>query len=147
MGYCSDYPAQKLLYMKLITVLLLMTSFFVDTSFVTKTGNSEENFDKFFKNFCKDDKFQLSRIKFPLKVVVVDDEKRNEKTIQQNDWRHTDLLKLKKEHSKNKLETVDKAEDSKDVVFTNKDNGEIVHHLFSKIENQWYLTSIVDESE
>ncbi|RFS17905.1 DUF4348 domain-containing protein [Emticicia sp. C21] len=133
--------------MKLIAVLLLMTSFFIEAGFVHKIENNEENFDKFFKNFCKDDKFQLSRIKFPLKVVVVDEEKRNEKTIQQNDWRHTDLLKLKKEHSKNKLETLDKAMDSKDVVFTNKDNGEIVHHLFSNIDNQWYLTSIVDESE
>ncbi len=133
--------------MKLIAILLLITSFFVEAGFVNKIDKSEENFDKFFKNFCKDDKFQLSRIKFPLKVVVVDEEKRNEKTIQQNDWRHTDLLKLKKEHTKNKLETVDKASDSKDVVFTNKDNGEIVHHLFSKIDNQWYLTSIVDESE
>ncbi|GAB3512720.1 DUF4348 domain-containing protein [Emticicia fontis] len=133
--------------MKLITVLLLITSFFASTGFVGKIENDEENFDKFFKDFCKDDKFQLSRIKFPLKVVVVDDEKRNEKAIQQNDWRHTNLLKLKKDHPKNKLATIDKTADSKDVVFTNKDNGEIVHHLFSRIDNQWYLTSIVDESE
>jgi hypothetical protein len=109
--------------------------------------DKEENFDKFFKDFCKDPKFQLSRTKFPLKVVVVDEEKRNEKTIQQNDWRHTNLLKLKKDHPKNKLQTVDKTTDSKDVVFINKDNGEVVHHLFSKIDNQWYLTSIIDESE
>ncbi|RYU94224.1 DUF4348 domain-containing protein [Emticicia agri] len=139
--------------MKLITLLLLLTTFFAQShrvreiAFVGKIENNEENFDKFFKEFCKDPKFQLDRIKFPLKVVVVDDEKRNEKVIQQNDWRHTNLLKLKKEHSKNKLETVDKTSDSKDVVFTNKDMGEIVHHLFSKIDNQWYLTGIVDESE
>lgn len=133
--------------MKLITLLLLMTSFFAATGFVEKIKNDEEHFDKFFKEFCKDAKFQVSRIKFPLKIVVVDDEKRNEKAIQQNDWRHTDLLKLRREHPKNKLETVDKTTDSKDVVFTNKENGEIVHHLFSRIDNQWYLTSIVDESE
>lgn len=133
--------------MKLIAVLFLLSSFFTNTGFVEKIKDDEENFDKFFKSFCKDAKFQIDRIKFPLKVVVVDDEKRNEKAIQQKDWRHTDLLKLKREHSKNKLETVDKATDSKDVVFTNKENGEIVHHLFSRIDNQWYLTSIVDESE
>lgn len=139
--------------MKLITLLFIITSVFVEsyslkeTVFVGKIDNNEENFDKFFKDFCKTPAFQLSRIKFPLKVVVVDDEKRNEKAIQQNDWRHTNLLKLKKDHPKNKLETVDKTIDSKDVVFTNKESGEIVHHLFSKIDYQWYMTSIVDESE
>lgn len=139
--------------MKLITVLFIITSFFVEnystnaTGFVDRAEDKEESFEKFFKDFCKDADFQLSRIKFPLKIVVVDEEIRNEKLIQQSDWRHTDLLKLKKESSKNKLETVDKATDAKDVVFTNKGTGEAVHHLFSKIDNQWYLTSIVDESE
>ena len=139
--------------MKLISFLLLMTSFFVENNGIQKTGfvsrfeDKEENFEKFFKDFCKDAKFQVSRIKFPLKVVVVEEEKSNEKTIPQKDWRHTNLLKLKKDHSKNTLKTVDKAADAKDVVFTNDDTGEVVHHLFSKIENQWYLTSIVDESE
>lgn len=135
------------LTMRLITIFFLISLFSLETAFVGKVESNEENFDKFFKDFCKDDKFQLSRIKFPLKIVIVDDEKRNEKTIQQNDWRHTNLLKLKKEHPKNKLETVEKTAESKDVVFTNKDSGEIVHHLFSRIDNQWYLTSIVDESE
>lgn len=139
--------------MKLITVLFIITSFFVEnysatvTGFVGKVEEKEESFEKFFKNFCKDTDFQLSRIKFPLKIVVVDEETRNEKLIQQSDWRHTDLLKLKKESSKNKLETVHKSADSKDVVFSNKGTGETVHHLFSKIDNVWYLTSIVDESE
>lgn len=139
--------------MKLITVLFIITSFFVEnygtkeSGFAGKNEDKEESFEKFFKDFCKDADFQLSRIKFPLKVVVVDEETRNEKLIQQSDWRHTNLLKLKKEHSKNKLETVDKSIDAKDVVFTNKGTGEAVHHLFSKIDNEWYLTSIVDESE
>lgn len=139
--------------MKLIPLLLLISSFFIVTIYNSKTGfakeidDKEENFDKFFKDFCKDTRFQIDRIKFPLKVVVVDEEKRHEKTIQQTDWRHTNLLKLKKDHPKNKLQTVDKTIDSKDVVFTNKENGEVVHHLFSRIDNQWYLTSIVDESE
>lgn len=139
--------------MKLITLLLVLTSFFIENTgtkqldFAVRTEENEEKFEKFFKDFCKDTRFQLSRIKFPLKVVVVEEDKRNEKTIQQNDWRHTNLLKLKREHPKNTLKTFDKAPDAKDVVFTNDDTGEIVHHLFSKIENQWYLTSIVDESE
>ncbi len=139
--------------MKFITLLVLISSFFTVSIYSSKTGfvegidDNEENFEKFFKDFSKDPKFQVSRIKFPLKVIVVDDEKRNEKTIQQNDWRHTNLLKLKREHAKNTLKTVDKAADAKDVVFINDDTGEVVHHLFSKIDNQWYLTSIVDESE
>lgn len=139
--------------MKLITLLLVLTSFFVESTgtkqidFAVRAEENEEKFEKFFKDFCKDTKFQLSRIKFPLKVVVVEEEKRNEKTIQQNDWRHTNLQKLKREHPKNTLETVDKGAGAKDVVFTNDDTGDIVHHLFSKIEDQWFLTSIIDESE
>ncbi|MBA4849289.1 DUF4348 domain-containing protein [Emticicia sp. BO119] len=139
--------------MKLIAFLLFLAPFFNESyakkeiGLVEEIENNEDDFDKFFKEFCRNSTFQLSRIKFPLKVVVVDDEKRNEKMIQQNDWRHTNLQKLKREHPKNRLETVDKGTDSKDVVFTNKESGEVVHHLFSKIDNQWYLTSIIDESE
>jgi len=109
--------------------------------------STEENFDKFFRDFCQNPKFQLERIKFPLKIVVVEEENRTEKLIQEKEWRHTNLLKLKRENSKNVLKTVDREPDAKDVVFTNDKTGEVVHHLFSRVDNRWYLMSIVDESD
>lgn len=138
----------KLLAFFMAVNLYLLQGYYPQQADTTKKlEDKEEHFDKFFKNFCQSTKFQIERIKFPLRIVVVDEENRTEKLIQQNEWRHTNLLKLKREHSKNTLETIDKGDEARDVIFTRQDTGEVVHHLFSRIDNQWFLVSIIDESK
>ena len=43
--------------------------------------NKDEDFDQFFKKFCNDSTFQISRITFPLTVVSVEENSNKEKSF------------------------------------------------------------------
>ena len=109
--------------------------------------NKDEDFDQFFKKFCNDSTFQISRITFPLTVVSVEENSNKEKTIQLKEWTYTNLLGLNKKNSKNILEIKKINENSREVIFSIEDTGVSVTHLFSRVNGEWYLISVRDESE
>ena len=109
--------------------------------------NKDEDFDQFFKKFCNDSTFQISRITFPLTLVSVEEDSDKEKTIQLKEWTYTNLLGLKKKDSKNILEIKKIGENSIEVSFSIEDTGVSIIHLFSRVDKEWHLISIKDESD
>ena len=106
-----------------------------------------EDFNSFFAKFCNDSTFQVSRITFPLALISENDDSKTKKTIPLKEWIHTNLLRLNKDNPKNILDIKKIKGNSIEVIFSIEDSGVIVIHLFSKINNKWYLTKITDESD
>jgi hypothetical protein len=102
-----------------------------------------EQFDIFFKKFNTNAAFQFSRIIFPLKTVMVDeDNKRIFKYVSKQEWKYTNSTKIK-DIIITKYR-VAKGEFS--ILLQIKDTGIHTTYSFITKEGKWYLSAIKDES-
>ncbi|CAN5422082.1 hypothetical protein BH09BAC6_BH09BAC6_04200 [soil metagenome] len=109
---------------------------------VTKKG-ARDDFDSFFYRFKTDSLFQLSRVKFPLKLTVIDDDGDTIKLIQKKDWRFIFHQKEDKEIVK-KIVT---GENMVNVDLMIEDTGVSINHYFVNTNGKWLLTAIKDASD
>ncbi|MDR7210043.1 DUF4348 domain-containing protein [Flavobacterium piscis] len=112
----------------------------------------DENFVTFLNNFSRDSIFQISRIKFPLKIKEIDNENMIqliEKTIPKSEYSKLDFT-----YSKDAL-TRELDRYSQKIVFKNNiavveirgvDNGIYSDFSFEKIDGKWFLKTWKDQS-
>jgi hypothetical protein len=122
-------------------------TFNIEKELSIKTNNPEENFDAFLKKFETDPVFQLSRIKFPLKLTTLGEEGSDDQTkfIAKKDWKYANHKSQKGEKwiyiktilSKNETE----------IQFMVQDTGVSIHYFFINTGGKWWLTFVKDESD
>ncbi len=110
-------------------------------SILKKDGS--EDFDAFYDQFHKDDKFQLSRIQFPLDGYKNDPDGREK-------WSRSNWVTMKV-----KIYDIDQSQykvtyNKKDDTFYQKvwidGSGFMSEYRFNKIKGKWYLTYARDEN-
>lgn len=113
------------------------------TSVHNPTKLKEETFDIFFNKFKVDSVTQKSRIVFPLNNIHKTDEGEMIKVINKNDWKYTNFLLIKKLILTKKVLNQEKVS----MLLSIEDTGVNVNYIFEKKAGQWWLTSIVDDSD
>ncbi|TCP27981.1 uncharacterized protein DUF4348 [Tenacibaculum skagerrakense] len=115
--------------------------------------NCISDFDTFFKEFSKNEEFQKSTIKYPLKLTYISDLETNkiETKIYHNskEWEFINFSQDQKAKNREydqytvSVETYDQKAFYK---LKGIDNGILVIYQFEQIDDCWYLTLIKDES-
>jgi len=109
---------------------------------INKTATAE-SFDSFFKKFESDSTMQFSRIRFPLKHVLKDEEGDTVKVIGKGDWKYTDFSKIKKVIIRKDSIAGGKV----NITLQIEDTGINVTYFFVKQKGAWWLNAIIDESD
>ncbi|SEN20447.1 protein of unknown function [Mucilaginibacter gossypiicola] len=111
---------------------------------ITQSGS--EDFNLFFKKFNADAAFQISRVKFPFKVIELPDteeEKALVHIVPMQKWKQINLLPggtiLMEKHWVNKT-TVK-------VQLMVEDTGVLVFHYFKCLNGKWWLDHAEDASD
>lgn len=126
---------------------------FTSTKHTTSTSNKrdsalqQEDFTEFFKKFDSDSVFQRTRIKFPLKIVDMDEtgEKQIESYISAKEISHIGIGSLKEPNMILKKKQV--AMDKFEIQFTTDDTGYEVNYFFERRLGKWFLISVRDLSD
>lgn len=157
---------KNILFLNILLLLLSLTSCKTETKndkkvdFVENSTNdigtevieTDEDFNKFLKKFNQDSIFQISRIKFPLKVRESDpdqDYKTIERIIQLKNF-----SKLNFEHKKDAstrefdkfTQNIKIENDSAIIEIRGIDNGIYSDIVFEKINGRWILKTWNDQS-
>lgn len=106
------------------------------------TNETDKDFDSFFKRFSGDSVFQQARIKFPLKVTMIEDEENQVKWIKNKEWVYTDFIHFKSV----RLQQERISDKAVKLIFMIEDTGVLIHHYFQKENGKWMLVSIEDYS-
>lgn len=111
----------------------------------TNDKHTEEDFDHFFRLFNHDTVFQVSRINFPLKVKINND-----------DLELVDYVILKEEYTTVNLDKKPEERDYNQQIILKKDtvvieqrginNGVFIDYYFKRINGKWQLATWVDVS-
>jgi len=113
---------------------------------VPVTSNDKgEDFDTFFKKFKLDSVFQVSRIKFPLKLTISSDDGDTTRFIPKSSWKYISFTASKKE--KGIIKKIHVKADEVNVQYTIEDSGIEVEHFFFNVNGKWWLTFAKDESD
>jgi hypothetical protein len=104
----------------------------------------KEYFDSFFLKFSSDSTFQLSRVEFPFKIIIEEDEGFVTRYLSRDDWSYEDFSQMKvgKHHLKKKKES----DNTVVMLYTLEDTGVHVSYVFNKKEGKWMLSSMEDSS-
>ncbi len=109
------------------------------------TKTASEDFNSFFKKFNADHKFQISRVIFPLKYKMNNDDleltdytmtKEKYKTLNLNNKADDKSLKRTLLVKKNKTTVQQRG----------LDNGIYIDYIFELKDNKWFLKTWVDQS-
>ncbi|MCV2485028.1 DUF4348 domain-containing protein [Flavobacterium sp. SH_e] len=113
--------------------------------YAQNTKTAPEDFNTFFKKFNADKKFQISRVVFPLKYKMNNDDfeltdytmtKEKYKTLNLNNKGDEKYLKRTISVKKNKATLQQRG----------LDNGIYIDYIFELKDNKWFLKTWVDES-
>lgn len=124
-----------------------------------RTGNgeeaasAEEDFDQFIREFSTRESFQLKRIKFPINVIVPDDDHEGmapmEETIGRYDWEPLDLTYdstyLTRPYDQY-YQGVRFGKDTAVVEIRGINNGIYADYYFMLIDKKWYLVTLYEAS-
>lgn len=113
----------------------------------------EEDFIRFVERFSRDEKFQLKRIKFPIRVVVPDTGDQGmapkEESIDKYNWEQLDLTYdstyLTRPYDQY-YQVVRYKPDTAIVEIRGINNGIYADYYFSRIDNEWYLVTLYEAS-
>jgi hypothetical protein len=105
-------------------------------------NDSTESFKVFYLKFFKDRDFQINRILFPLKYVVLNDDNSYRSFYKtKSQWKFSSL------EDKGLIVKTLKSNDSNVVInYQISDTGFYVNYYFKKINGFWFLYKIYDES-
>jgi hypothetical protein len=109
----------------------------------TKPKQIEESFSIFLKKFETKSIVQLSRIVFPLKNVLKEEERDSIHIIEKDEWKFTDLTKIDGIVIEKEVLSKDKI----DVIYMIEDTGVHVTYHFVNRKGLWWLIGITDESD
>jgi hypothetical protein len=134
-------------------ILLSLTAGCAIKSTNESSSKNDESFEDFFKKFGSSEKFQASRIKFPLKLSYYDEYEEDSLTdseIKAEDWKFVDfgkdsLASTKKEDAYN-IEVIKNGLDAVEYLRKGIDNGISISYYFEKEKTKWFLVKIVDRS-
>jgi hypothetical protein len=104
--------------------------------------DSSESFSKFYNLFFSDKEYQLSRIIFPLKCVILNEDN-TYKTFYKNKskWQFSTL-----KDSGLKVKTLKNTKSEIVINFQISDTGFYVNYYFKKSNGKWLLVKMYDES-
>lgn len=119
----------------------------------------DENFEDFLKDFSRDSLFQISRVKFPLKVKEIDLETMTEIDENKSEFKEITILKsnytkLDFNYPKDALTRELDRYNQKNILKNNLmtveirgiDNGICSDFYFEKIDGKWFLKSWSEQS-
>lgn len=115
--------------------------------------SGEENFDQFIRKFSTQESFQLERIKFPINVIVPDNEHEGmaprEETIGRYEWEALDLTYdstfLTRPYDQY-YQGVRYGKDTAVVEIRGINNGIYADYYFMLIDKKWYLVTLYEAS-
>lgn len=113
----------------------------------------KENFDLFIRKFSTQESFQLERIKFPINVIIPDDEHEGmapmEETIGRYEWELLDLTYdstyLTRPYDQY-YQGVRYKNDTAVVEIRGINNGIYADYYFTLIDEKWYLVTLYEAS-
>lgn len=112
----------------------------------------DSNFNDFIEKFSIDSNFQISRIQFPLKIIMYDIDNDRD-SIFYKDSSSFDMIDFRKYKSTNQYDqweqkiVIEKASTFATIEISGMDNGILVDYLFQKINGAWMLIEIDDSSK
>lgn len=114
---------------------------------------SEEEFDLFLHKFSEQRSFQLNRIKFPINVIVPDEDHEGmapiEETVGRYEWEMLDLTYdstfLTRPYDQY-YQVVRFRSDTAVVEIRGINNGIYADYYFKLIDNQWFLVTLYEAS-
>jgi hypothetical protein len=121
------------------------------TFFIPTKDAVDNNFNDFIEKFSTDSAFQLSRIKFPLKIKWYDIDNDRDSLVYKErvDFEMMDFRKKSSIGRYDQWEqkiVVDKKNTSAKIEIRGIENGIMVDYLFEKINEVWMLVEIDDSS-
>jgi len=106
--------------------------------------NVDKDFKTFMSYFNENAEFQLSRVKFPLKGEILDDNYENIETlIRKENYQHS--VFILEETTEYKLEIIEE-KDEAIIEIRGIDNGIMADYVFKKVKGQWQLSEFTDLS-
>lgn len=104
-----------------------------------------EDFNMFFKKFNEDPKFQVSRVIFPLKYQMNNDDfELSDYTMAKDKYK---VLKLNNKADEKYLKrTISIKKHKATIQQRGLDNGIYVDYIFELKDNQWFLKTWIDQS-
>lgn len=137
-------------------ILLFLCNTLIGCSAPSDSSSSSEkeseSFDEFFEKFCLEEEFQLSRIKFPLETIQLDDDTYDYDTVyvDKRQWRHLRFDYFPDKDARSQIYDNFKREmnDSDERVFEWRGigNGIEDYYYFKRIKGLWYLVKEEDFS-
>lgn len=130
-------------------------SFILSLFFFAVTVNAQqEDFETFYKRFISDPEFQLTRVKFPSPVMILNLETAGEDTmyVSKDEWEFSNY-EIGEPHKIIIYDNFDRKNSGKNkntgervVSFVGTNNG-INYHIYFKLMNgKWYLVKTIDLS-
>ena len=120
---------------------------------VQENISGEENFDQFIRKFSTHETFQMERIKFPINVIIPDNEHEGmapmEETVGRYEW---DLLDLSYDSTyltrpyDQYYQGVRYRKDTAVVEIRGINNGIYADYYFALIDEKWYLVTLYEAS-
>ena len=115
-----------------------------------ETRKIDEDFKVFLEKFSRDSLFQISRVKFPLRVKELDnDYKSYEKKIKKNEYRKIDLRfhdSIAKRELNKYNQEIKLKENKATIEMRGIDNGIMIDIYFEKLDEKWILVGWNDSS-
>ncbi|MEO6524310.1 MAG: DUF4348 domain-containing protein [Mucilaginibacter sp.] len=111
-----------------------------------KPDTADKNFDTFFTRFETDSVFQLSRISFPIKKTILeDDTTKTVNEIKRNDWKYHNILTDKSE--KYIIDKIKVNQSEYKTAISIEDTGVHIEYNFVNKDGKWWLVDIVDNGD
>lgn len=130
-------------------------SFILALFFFAVTVNAQqEDFETFYKRFISDPEFQLTRVKFPSPVMILNLETAGEDTmyVSKDEWEFSNY-EIGEPHKIIIYDNFDRKNSGKNkntgervVSFVGTNNGINYHIYFKLINGKWYLVKTIDLS-
>lgn len=115
----------------------------IDTSKVNPDIDST-SFIQFFNKFSQDTIYQIRHIAFPLRKIENDGDSSDTTYIREEEWSFVPFLELKKESGELQMSF---GSSEARLVYSKVDTGIYVSHLFKKLNGEWWLVEVADESD
>lgn len=137
------------LFLMIIMAVGFLTSCAVNDKKTPKYSKAEETFDSFHKKFLTDEKFQLERIKFPVRGRYMDNDLAGTVDSDSMIWTKEKWVAIKKlddKDLKNFRVSKDISENLAIIKTEGIEGGFLFVETYKKIDNKWYLITLTDIS-
>ncbi|MBW1658583.1 DUF4348 domain-containing protein [Flavobacterium quisquiliarum] len=130
---------------KYLLMFFVFTMSLTSAVYAQTAKTAPEDFNMFFKKFNEDPKFQVSRVIFPLKYQMNNDDfELSDYTMAKDKYK---VLKLNNKADEKYLKrTISIKKHKATIQQRGLDNGIYVDYIFELKDNQWFLKTWIDQS-